>query len=201
MKYDLTKPLTRGAQRTLADFAQTMLTVAGEEDFDRISVNELCQRANYPRATFYNYFDDKYDLLNYCWTRISQEFHILPAAPQATSTDLVCYFDRLFTAFRKEMPAFNRIMQVNSLDGTLVSSFISFFRRKLRTLVGRCVVLNHQNLPPELMTDHIANSILLLVEWVFLKNHPVTQDQLHTYLFELLGGLQMANELAETNIS
>ena len=30
-------------------------------------VSEICEISNYPRATFYNYFEDKYDLLNYCW--------------------------------------------------------------------------------------------------------------------------------------
>ena len=41
-----------------------------------ITVGELCKCANYPRATFYNYFDDKFDLLNYCWIGLTQEIHL-----------------------------------------------------------------------------------------------------------------------------
>ena len=67
MKYDITKRATKGAQRTLEAFSGTMFELLSRKSFEEITVNELCQQSNYPRATFYNYFDDKYDLLNYCW--------------------------------------------------------------------------------------------------------------------------------------
>ena len=64
MKYNTNKKMTRGAKRTLNDFMCTMFTMLSEKNFEEITVGELCKCANYPRATFYNYFDDKFDLLN-----------------------------------------------------------------------------------------------------------------------------------------
>ncbi|WP_057819304.1 TetR/AcrR family transcriptional regulator [Schleiferilactobacillus perolens] len=195
MKYDLAKPLTRGARRTLGDFTDTLLQLAAEKSFDQISVNELCQRADYPRATFYNYFDDKYDLLDYCWLHISQEFQFLPApADGKENSDLLMYFDRLFAALKQKLPTFSTIMKFNPVDGTLVNSFISFFRGKLRVVVSSCQILQTPDLPPELAAEHVANSILLLIEWVFLKNHVVSQEQLHQYLFQLLGIVKIPDE-------
>ena len=76
MKYDINKELTRGAKRTLNDFKTMMFTLLSEKSFEEITVGELCKRANYPRATFYNYFEDKFDLLNYCWLWLTKEIHL-----------------------------------------------------------------------------------------------------------------------------
>ena len=58
MKYDLTKPLTRGAKRTLDAFRREMFSLLSEKTFEENTVGELCENAQYPRATFYNYLDD-----------------------------------------------------------------------------------------------------------------------------------------------
>lgn len=53
MKYDLAKPATRGARRTLEAFRRAMLDALREQPFESVTVNALCERADYPRATFY----------------------------------------------------------------------------------------------------------------------------------------------------
>ena len=58
---------TRFAKRALEDFSRTMIELLSKKPFENIMVSEICEISNYPRATFYNYFEDKYDLLNYCW--------------------------------------------------------------------------------------------------------------------------------------
>ena len=59
MKYDSTKSLTKGAKRTLETFTGKMFMLLSEKSFEEITVGQLCEVAQYPRATFYNYFDDK----------------------------------------------------------------------------------------------------------------------------------------------
>ncbi len=43
-----------------------MRALLSSKAFEEVTVGELCEKAMLPRATFYNYFDDKYDLLQYC---------------------------------------------------------------------------------------------------------------------------------------
>lgn len=76
MKIDVTKHLTLGAKRTLKAFRVAMFDALSEKDFDRITVNDICKKSEYPRATFYNYFDDKLDLLEYLWSYIVKIFWI-----------------------------------------------------------------------------------------------------------------------------
>ena len=56
-------------------------------------------RCNFPRATFYNYFDDKYDLLNYCWFVLAEKVHIDEAQKFKPDAIVVTYFDRLYDLF------------------------------------------------------------------------------------------------------
>jgi len=76
MKYDITKPQTKGAKRVLDSVGSAFFNLLTEKDFADISINEVCDRAGYPRATFYNYFDDKYDLLNYLWYSVTKEINL-----------------------------------------------------------------------------------------------------------------------------
>ena len=73
MKYDLTKPLKNGAKRALNSFSSKMFLLLSKKSFEEITIGELCEEAQYPRATFYNYFDDKYDLLGYCWQTLAEQ--------------------------------------------------------------------------------------------------------------------------------
>lgn len=73
MKYDISKPITQGAGRTLSAFSMAMFQLLAVKSFEKISAGEICSKARFPRSTFYNYFDDKYDLLNYCWIALSEE--------------------------------------------------------------------------------------------------------------------------------
>ena len=36
-----------------------------KENFDKITINKICEEADVSRATFYRYFIDKYDVMNY----------------------------------------------------------------------------------------------------------------------------------------
>ena len=65
MKLDTNKPLTIGARRTLKALVEAMEQMLAKKDFEQIQIKEICDMSMIPRATFYNYFEDKYDLLDY----------------------------------------------------------------------------------------------------------------------------------------
>ncbi len=59
------KKLDPRVRRTRQLLEQAFLELLGERDFQSISVQEVTQRAQVNRATFYAHFEDKYDLLDY----------------------------------------------------------------------------------------------------------------------------------------
>ena len=130
MKYDINKELTRGAKRTLNDFKTMMFTLLSEKSFEEITVGELCKRANYPRATFYNYFEDKFDLLNYCWLWLTKEIHLEDYQYLPHDKTLHIFFDRIFDFSKENRKKIHSVFTYNSEIGYMFSSFRNFMNRE-----------------------------------------------------------------------
>ena len=101
MKYDLSKSITRGAKRTLDALSGSMFFLLSEKSYEEITVGALCEQAQYPRATFYNYFDDKYDLLSYCWLSLAERIGLSEYHHAPENEMLYLFFDRIY-AFTKQ---------------------------------------------------------------------------------------------------
>ena len=72
----LSDKASRFAKRALADFSETMIVMLSDMPLEEISVQKICDVCNYPRSTFYNYFDDIYDLMDYCWIVIMKDMDV-----------------------------------------------------------------------------------------------------------------------------
>lgn len=189
MKYDVTKRPTRGAQRTLDAFSSALLALLAEQSFERVTVNELCQRAGYPRATFYNYFDDKYDLLNYGWLRIGTHLRLHEASSMGAEESLHVYFDRTYELCFAHLDAIKRTLAHNTESGYLLNHLRSIMQAEIRTMLRACPERVAGRVPYELIADHFANTLLLVLEWSLLGEHSCTKPQAHEYLRHLLAGV------------
>lgn len=96
MKYNLDNKTNRFAQRTLVDFSNGLLQLACKKKFENVTVQELCDTCNYPRATFYNYFEDIYDLLDYCWLATAKELKLEEYQSIAPEERLYVIFEQTF---------------------------------------------------------------------------------------------------------
>ena len=192
MKYDLTKPSTRGARRTLEAFRRALLDALAEQSFESVTVNALCERADYPRATFYNYFDDKYDLLGYLWHCLAEEAGIGEATQIPPEDTLRVYFNRLYDIAEANEDAIRAFARLNQPEGYLMSSFRIQIGRVVRSFFDRCTPEEqaaHHPVPAELVSEQTANTVLLMLEWRFLRGNNCTREQAFCYLQYLLGNL------------
>ncbi|MFD1126222.1 TetR/AcrR family transcriptional regulator [Lentilactobacillus raoultii] len=187
MKYDLTKKPTRGAQRTLDAFFTTMLDLLSKKSFEHISVHEICEISNFPRATFYNYFDDKYDLVDYCWHVLATEIQVDQVTKVSSERDLVVYFDRIYDLFEAKQALLKGILKNNDFSGTLVNSFVNYLKTVIQHIFYESLCYSKPEIPTQLMADHCSETVMLILEWIFLKQQPTTKDQAHQYLETLLG--------------
>ncbi len=62
-------------RRTYKLLTNALMTLMQEKPFEKISVIEICSQAMVHRATFYKYFEDKYQLLDYCVHEIGEKFN------------------------------------------------------------------------------------------------------------------------------
>ncbi|WP_283679529.1 TetR/AcrR family transcriptional regulator [Lentilactobacillus sp. Marseille-Q4993] len=186
MKYDLSKKPTRGATRTLKAFAETMFVLLTEKAFEDISVNEISQRSEFPRATFYNYFDDKEDLLNYCWYVLSKEIKLEDYESMPPTEIVDVYFDRIYNLLTEHHKLLQQIMENNKLEGMAIVSFLNYFKVQARKIVIQFCDEMPLDVPPELVADHYCNTIMLVLEWAFLRGNEIDLNTAHQYLDRLI---------------
>lgn len=189
MKYDLNKKPTRGAQRTLKAFSSTMFTVLSKKSFEEVTVNEICEITNFPRATFYNYFDDKYDLVNYCWYVLTSQLHLEDHQQIPTDQVIIELFDRIYFLFKEKEELLNNILLHNHNDSSLMNSFGVYMKCSMDKIFSECINFNDQKIPVELISNHFSNTILLILESIFVKKNSISQKEAHLYLKYLLGNL------------
>lgn len=185
-----TEKLTRNAQRTLSAFTKALSTTLTQQSFETVTVNNLCQLANYPRSTFYNYFEDKYDLLNYCFYLIVAEIHLNELAVGDEGQLLLTCFDRLYDLIDQHRIYVTKVLKHNR-DGYLQTSFTSYAQRIAhKVLADRLTVV--QGLPSELVIDHCFATILMVLNWVFIKQNRLTKLDAQMYLVRLYGRPELA---------
>lgn len=194
MKYDLAKKRTQGAQRTLDDFSNAMFLLLSEKSFDDINVKEICNAVNYPRSTFYNYFDDKYDLLNYCWHVLSLEIKLDEYEELPKDGLLFIYLERIYDMLAVKQEKLNKILFCNGLNSTLTSSLRLYLQKRMReifyTYAEVCCSKIKGRIPLELLADHYCNTLLLVLEWVFFRQNTATKEETLNYLTYLLENIQ-----------
>ena len=61
-------------RRTKYKLITTFHALLNEKSFENITVNEICDRADIRRATFYKHFTDKYDFVKYFVTVLRERF-------------------------------------------------------------------------------------------------------------------------------
>ena len=60
-------------EKTKIFLSNALIDLLEEKTFDSIKVVEICDKAMVHKTTFYNHFEDKYELLNYSLLRIHKE--------------------------------------------------------------------------------------------------------------------------------
>jgi len=188
LKYNPNQKQSRGIQRTQRAFAAAMFKSLAEKPFDKITVNALCQRADYPRATFYNYFDDKFDLLNFCWFKIAQDIHLNVNDVHLNRATIKEAFAQIYKLFNSYQSLLLSIIENNPIDSPLVNHFIRYFTQIIYTSIKSNLNLKAIQTPTELVAQHCSSTILEVLKWIYLGQHKVSLEEAENYLSELLSG-------------
>ena len=139
-------------------------------------VSELCSLSNYPRATFYNYFEDKYDLLEYCWDILKSKVRLYDFKDLETDhRSMKCLV--VFTIFLNsgKNDCF-RILVHNSLEGELYTRFKQYVKVQILEIMDTIDFSDHNGLPNRLWAEHYCNTILLVLEHSFLKEQRIDKE-------------------------
>lgn len=112
-------------QRTKKALITTFSDLLETKSFDNITIQDLCEKANVRRSTFYRHFNDKYDLLNHIVGTLIEYFRTLHL-PEIDPKDPRQFFNK----FMKDILLFisdNKAMVKVSFLSIFIVKFIKFY--------------------------------------------------------------------------
>ena len=182
MKYNPYQKLTIGAARTLNALQKVMLTLLSTKPFEEITIQELCDGAMLPRATFYNYFDDKNDLLHYCF----MVFQKLIDQNIPETLDTLDYISTLmgncFDFLDLHQKVLQEILEHNPSNRSLINQFHFYLTTSMAEAFKNCPNHNRYKVPLEMAAKVYSNAVLTLLEWKYLDKKDCPKDVAKVYL-------------------
>ena len=168
--------LTIKNQQSLTD---ALLTLLKEKDYLDISVMDLCKMANVPRATFYNYYQDKYDFTRDCLIRLQER--VSPAVKVHTVDE---YYYIVMNNVLDYLSDYKHIFaRINEINGAVISYelqkvFAKDILRLLNHLEDKGIVLD---VLADVVAEFYAGGIVSMCRWWVSNDGPCSKDELFRY--------------------
>lgn len=155
-----------------------------KKNYNSITVQEIIDKADIGRTTFYSHFDTKEDLLKEMATNLFE--HVFSGIP---SSIIECDHD--FSSTTNSTTIITHLLyhlrdnQKNIL-GILTSDngqmFLQFFKHYLNDLLPKHMRIKTQkDIPNDFIINHISGSFINMVEWWFKNKLQQTPEELTKY--------------------
>jgi len=145
--------------------AESLKELAAQKPIEKITIKEITDKAGVIRPTFYNHFQDKYELLE--WITVNELF--APVDPLFSTGMLKEGVTFILTTMEKEKDFYKRAAQ---LEGQ--NSFNEIFTRCVSNAVLKYIdverlasMADYEWLKKELVADFLAHSISwVTIQWI-----------------------------------
>lgn len=176
--------MDRRIQRSRQMIMEAFIGLLGKQDFERITIQGIADRANVNRGTVYLHFTDKYDLLEQSVETYLMMLADSCAPEEGGETELSR--DLLIRTFRylKEHAAIYSVLITNK--------GISTFRQRMTQMIetNMVVVVNQMNLATGIHRDVLAQflsvSVTGLIEWWVVQSMPYTPEEMVEQMTKIL---------------
>lgn len=147
----------RGIMKT--SLAENLRVLMTRKMFEKITIKQICDETGVIRATFYNYFDDKYDCLNWI-----VHMDLLVNDENLKNTTFNAYFDKVLTKIDE-----NRDFYRSAYNVIGQNSFEDMVRNNLRLNLNEYLKYhrNPSTLPQydnNLLSRYYAESIAFIIK-------------------------------------
>lgn len=178
--------MDRRQQKTRAAIFTAFSTLLAEKSYSRITVQEIIDRANVGRTTFYAHFETKDDLLK----ALCEELfgHIIDSALDCTHTHGLysdgnapeSVFCHLLQHLQENE---NHILELLSCKSSEL--FLRYFKNSLNELVQKQFVnqdrRNYLMVPRDFLVNHISGSFVEMVLWWIKGRMKQAPEELDRY--------------------
>jgi AcrR family transcriptional regulator len=180
----------RRVRRTRRLLREALLALIAEGSYDRVSVQDILDRADLARATFYAHFQDKDDLLLSGWRELEETLREAMAAHVASAQeDTAANIGTARALF--EHVAEHRVLYrglVGSRAGPLVlkrvrERFTALIREHLQDMIANrhCV----PSVPVEATAEFVVGALLGILTWWLENDAPYSAQEIAEMVIHL----------------
>lgn len=148
---------------------QALLSLIKEQPFESISVQDIIERADIGRATFYLHYDNKEDLLGSGFAGLREELRLLQRSVRKRGTN---YDERLFAfsyyllehayKHREVIPAMLGKRGGAAIQHVLRKLLVDLMREEVRAMT---IERGAGSVPPEASVEFLASGLFGLLVW------------------------------------
>jgi AcrR family transcriptional regulator len=168
----------RRSQRTRQLLNAALIALMAEKSYDQITVQDIIDRANVGRSTFYAHYVDKEDLLVSDFTRVLDALlHHMEQSSQGDRREpitLTLFFDHVQTHYH----LYKALVRGGGIDILLKKSHTHMRRNIEQQLRAHIPAGRTPAAPLPLVADYIAGAILTMLTWWLDNNMPYTPEQM-----------------------
>jgi AcrR family transcriptional regulator len=173
--------IDRRVQRTQHSLQEALVTLILEKGYDDITVQDILDRANMGRSTFYAHYHDKEDLLLRSFHELLDAFQRqyvqmnLPIAdPVQTGKDFSLFFFRHADSHRSLFKA-----MIGEQGGKVILDHTQKYLTKfIRDHIAAQLPDRQKGLPVDILAHYIASSYLALLTWWLDHDLSYTAEQM-----------------------
>lgn len=163
-----------------------------EKPFEKITVKELCSRAQTRTATFYNHFSDKYDFFSFMIKELRKERTEL-AEIQYTSEHPENYYIQLIQDgfnFIEEHARMVENIESDTLLTTIMQTVSDEITLNLKSHLEKDMISEkHKNINPDIMAQIFIGAMIQCSRWWLENRKTVKKEDVLFQLSEVVRGI------------
>lgn len=174
----------------------TFIDLLAEKGFEKVTINDIAERANINRGTVYLHYTDKFDLLDKCIeTHIELLLHY--CANRVDTTLDTSAIQRMFEYLEKNFSTYKLL---------LCNEGFGFFRNRLYTIIVQTatevigVTSESKAFSTGVTTHFLASGFIGVLEWWINHSMPCTVQEITAQLMFLLEGVMQLTKESERRV-
>jgi len=180
----------RRFQKTQTAIMAAFVALLQEKRYNRITIQEIIDRANIGRTTFYAHYATKDDLLNSCVDTILESLHSQPEGKtEGDNPALNIPVRQIFEHVQQNQSIVRGIFMSDSGDLLLERLTRDWGQRIQSSFQGTGAYSSKLNLPPDILSCHLINTMLSLIRYWLNNKMIYSPDQMTDFYYHLTAGI------------
>lgn len=183
-----TEKLDRRTEKTRHSLLMALSELMQEKKYNNITIQDIIDRANVGRSTFYAHFDTKDELLTCFIENIFEMLnqHITSFVEHNSTQTRFVPVTELFEHIMENSRVIKALMSAES-SNILIQKIQFYWNKKieqyLKTLLSEGV---EPSVPLDILTNHITSTMIELLKWCLNSNTTYTPQQMDQYFQALI---------------